>query len=223
MAANSPNVTKALSTNGSCTGLFLADITGVVGVNNNVDGYGISGGPTTDDVTTVKVELIYNNLNTSITYAFTLVNSVITAATLTIEAGTPANIFSQLTSTAWPFTTTLPFNLFGDYGVNIPSFDDDIYSVNYTISGTVPDTFEIEAVKDKEVTCIVQCCIDKKFVDIDWNCDCADDKSKNAQLGQSYINTIVAATRIGDLSAGLIALNKAKVLCGNNDGGCGCG
>jgi hypothetical protein len=222
MAVSQPNLTVSLARNSSCTALYLADLTGIVGEDDNVDGYG----PDTvlvNDVTTLVVVLTYNSIATTITYTFTIASGVITACTLKIASGTPANIFAELTSTTWPFTTTLPFNLFGDYGVSIPAFQDDIYSVAYTISGDHDaEAFEFTAVDTEPVTCAVQYCIDQKFVELDWACECAATKSKTALLGQAYINKTIAATTQGDLSTALASLAKAQEVCGITTGGCGC-
>lgn len=224
MSVSPLNLTIQLATNGACDALYLADISGTVGVDSNTDGYGISGGPAVNDVDTVTVVCTYNSAGTYITYVFTVVNGVITACTLAIQAGTPANIFAELTSTAWPFTTTVPFNLFGDYGVAIPDFIDEIYTVEYTIEGEVSaEAFDFDTLENKAVVCAVQCCIDKKFLGIDWGCECASEEIKKAMYGQALINNVLAAeANTGDLAAGILALNKVKSLCDSTEGGCGC-
>lgn len=222
MAVSSPNLTIDLYKNDSCTALLLADITGIVGVNGNVDGYG----PDTvlvNDVTGVIITLLYNSLQTPVTYTFTIANGVITACTLSISGGTPANIFAQLTSTVWPFAATLPFDLFGDYNVNTPTFQDDVYSATYVISGTHnAEAFEFTAVKNKAVTCNAQYCIDQKFTELDWDCECSTDASKEALLGQALINQVHASVVLGDLSTSLASLSKVQSLCNTTTGGCGC-
>ena len=224
MAVSPLNLTIALTTDSACTALYVADVTGVVGTDGNTDGYDISGGPSHDDVTTCTVVCTYNSAGTYITYEFTLVNHAITACTLAIQAGTPADIFSELTSTAWPFTTTTPFNLFGDYGVSIPEFIDEIYTVEYTIEGEVTlEAFTFDTLANKSVVCASQCCIDKKFLGIDWSCECASEEIKKAMYGQALINNVLAAEdQTGDLSAGIGALNKVKSVCDSTEGGCGC-
>lgn len=224
MAISQPNITVDLVKNTSCTAIALADVTGIYGVDGNVDGYGISNGPSINDVSSVTVILTYNSLSTFITFVFTIVNGVITACTLTIQNGTPVNIFAQLTSTVWPFTTETPFNFYGDYGVDIPPFTDEIFSVSYTVAGDIGmENFEFVAIKNKEITCSSQCCTDKKFTDMDWLCDCAGDKIRLAMYGQALINQVIGATKQGDLTTALSALAKVKTLCSETSGGCGCG
>ena len=152
-----------------------------------------------------------------------MASGVITDATLAIQTGTPTNIFAMLTSTVWPFATTDPFNLVADYGVSIASFTDDVYSVSYTIEGTVGvDAFSFNTVANASIVCQTQCCINKKFADVDWACDCSSDKMRQAMKGQALINQVGYATSIGDLSAAITALNQAKLICDTSQGGCGC-
>lgn len=217
-----PNLTVELSKNDACSALFLSDITGVYGVDGNVDGYGVSGGVTINDVTGVTIVLTYNSLPSTITYGFTVALGIITACTLTIGSGTPADIFDELTSTVWPFESTDPFNLFGDYGVSIPEFADEVFSVLYTITGVADGGFEYSADGRLPVVCASQYCVDQMFVELDWECECVADSSKRALLGQSYINQVVAATAIGDLTTAITALNKVKAMCNTSIGGCGC-
>lgn len=219
------NLTIQLTTSDACDALYLSDITGTVGVDDNVDGYGVSGGPAVNDVDTVTVLCTYNSAGTYITYVFTVANGVITACTLAIQTGTPADIFAELTSTAWPFTTTTPFNLFGDYGVTVPAFTDEIFTVEYTIEGDVSAVdFDFSTIENKAIVCNAQCCVDKKFLDIDWSCECSAADSKTAMYGQALINNVLAAeTSTGNLAVAISALDKLSILCGSTtSGGCGC-
>ncbi|MFA7287688.1 MAG: hypothetical protein WC055_02310 [Melioribacteraceae bacterium] len=224
MAVSPPDLTIELTKSAACDTLYLADVTGVVGVNNNTTGYGISGGPTVNNVTQVVVVLTYNSLNTYITYDFTILNGVITGCELSIEAGTPALITGNLTSTVWPFASTLPFNLFGDYGVVIPSFVDDIYTCTYTISGatSTPENFEFETEESLPVICAVQLCVNQKFAGLDWNCEFASEKAKQALLIQTYISQVAASMALDDLTSAKAALLNAQNLCDTAAGGCGC-
>ena len=222
MALLPPNLTIQLSKNDACTALYLADIPGTVGHNGNIDGYGSSGAVAINDVTGVTIVLTYNSLPATITYQFTVSNAVITACTLKIGSGTPVNIFSELTVSVWPFETTDPFDLFGDYGVSIPEFADEVFSALYTITGVADGGFSYSANDAIPVVCASQYCIDQKFATLDWKCECSSDKAKQALLGQSYINQVVAATAIGDLTTAITALNNVKAMCNASIGGCGC-
>jgi len=224
MAVSPPLLTIQLDTSSDCTTINLSDTTGIVGDMGNTTGYGGSNGVAVNDVTTVTIVVTYGSLATTITYVFTVASGVITACTLKIASGTPANILTELVSTAWPFTTSVPFSLFGDYGVVIPNFTDDVYTVSYQIEGTnvTPEVFDFTTQENKVVLCAAQLCINKKFADIDWACECSSDKSKQAMLGQSYINQITASVGLGDLTTALSALEKVNRLCDTANGGCGC-
>lgn len=220
MPVTQPNITINLSINTGCTGLSLTDNTGTYDPVTNTGGYGLPGGPAISDITGLSVVLTYNTLSNNITYTFILVSGVITDATLSIAGGTPVDIQTQLPSTVWPFI--LPFNLTGSYGVTIPTFADDVFSVAYTITGTVSATpFSFEAIRNQTVSCQTQCCIDKKWAALDLICDCNGDKMQRAFYGQALLNQAnTASTKFGDLANSIIALNQAKALCPTTDCGC---
>lgn len=225
MSVNPLNLTISLAKNSSCTSVLLQDDTGTVGVDGNTDGYGISGGPTVNNVDTLTIAATYNSMATTITYVFTISSGTVTACTLSIQGGTPADIFADLDpdNLTFPFTSDNPFDLFADYGVAIPEFIDDVYTVDYTIEGTASGgDFEFETSDELAVTCIAQLCVNQKFAALDWSCECASDKAKQAMAGQAYINQIVAATALGDLTSALNALERVNRLCDTASGGCNC-
>ncbi len=218
MAVTQPNVSIDLTINTGCGGVSLTDTTGVYNGTTNTGGYGLPNGPTVNNVTGVEIIFTYNSQSNDITYNFTVVSGVITAATLTIASGTPADILTALPSTAWPFT--IPFDLTGDYGVTIPTFADDIYSAEYTITGTSPDVFSFTAVRNISVECQTQCCIDKKWIAIDFNCNCDNNLLQTAFYGQALLNQADNAATYGDLDNAILALTKAKALCTTQECGC---
>jgi len=206
-----PNITISLSVNTGCSGISLTDITGNYAVTNT-GGYGLPSGPAINDVTTVTIDVMYNTLGGSLTYAFTVLNGVIQTATLAIAGGTPTSILGSLPSTAWPFVT--PFDLTGDYGITIPTFEDDIFSVTYTVAGTVGITaFSFQTISNLSVSCQTQCCLDKKWIDVDLDKDCSCD----AFYGQALLNQATYSAQYADLAKAVDSLNKAKALCD-----CGC-
>lgn len=218
MSVTQPNVSINLTINSGCSGLFVTDITGIYNSITNTGGYGLPGGPTVNDVTGLKIIFIYNSQSNSITYNFTLTSGIISAASLTIASGTPADILSQLPSITWPFITR--FDLTGDYGIIIPTFEDDIYSVQYTITGTSPDDFSFEAIRNITIDCQTQCCVDKKWIAIDFNCTCDSNALQLAFYGQALLNQSKNAAFYGDLDNAVLALTKAKALCTTQDCGC---
>jgi hypothetical protein len=222
MALSPPLLTIQLDTSSDCKTINLLDLTGVYSVDGNTTGYGLPNGPTVNDVTTVTIVVTYNSLATTLTYVFTISSGVITACTLSLNDATPVTITGNLTNTAWPFVEGDSFNLFDDYGVVIPTFIDDVYTVTYDIEGVTPELFEFTTQEDEVVVCASQLCVNQKFADIDWSCECSADKAKQALLGEAYINQVVSSVALGDLSAGLNALEKVTTLCGTASGGCGC-
>lgn len=225
MAVSPLNLTISLAKNSACTSILLTDVTGVVGTDGNTDGYDISGGPAHDDVDTLTIVVTYNSLPTTITYVFTLVNHAVTACTLAIGSGTPADIFAELdpSNLVFPFEAANPFSLFADYGVAIPDFIDDVYTVSYTIEGEVSaEAFDFTTEESLAVLCSSQLCVNQKFAALDWGCECASDKAKTAMLGQAYINQVGSSVALGDLTTALSALAKVRSLCASTDGGCGC-
>lgn len=222
MSLSPPVLTIQLDTTSDCTTINLADITGEYGVDGNTTGYGLPNGPAVNDVTTVTIVVTYNSFVSTLTYVFTIASGVITACTLSLNSATAVVITANLTNTAWPFTTGTPFNLFDNYGVEIPTFTDDIYTVSYEIEGTSPEVFDFTTQEDEVVVCASQLCINQKFADLDWCCECSSDKAKKAMLGQSYINQVVSSVALGDLTSAVNALRKVTALCGTASGGCGC-
>jgi len=224
MAVTPPNLTISLSVDSECSELNLTDDTGQYSALTNPLGYGLPGGPDYNDITGCEIVVTLNTLGTYLTYDFTIASRVITAATLAIGSGTPASILTELTSTAWPFITDInPFNVVGDYGVTIPEFTDEIFKVDYNITGEIagPESFDFTTTAYEPVICNSRCCIDKRFQAIDVNCACSDDKITEALYGETLIKQVEIASEQGDLTAALQALEQLRVLCGT-EGGCGC-
>lgn len=226
MAVSSPNLTISLTKNFTCTSVLLEDVTGEEGVDGNTDGYGVSGGPTHDDVTELVIVVTYNSLPTTITYTFTIAGHLISLCTLAIASGTPVDITAELPAENlnFPFIANNPFDLFADYGVSIPDFIDDVYTVSYQITGAItgPEAFDFTTESILPTLCSSQLCVNQKFADIDWGCECASEKAKTAMLGQAYINQVGSSVALGDLTTALSALAKLRTLCASTDGGCGC-
>lgn len=222
MAVTAPNLTITVTTNDSCDELILEDVTGAYNALTNALGYGLPGGPDEADVTGVEIVMSYATLGTTLTYDFTVAAGVITAATLAIGSGTPASILSSLPSTAWPFDSTNPFNLIGDYGITIPEFEDDVFTTTYTITGEIagPEPFDFETTVYTPVTCNSRCCVNKKWVAIDPNCGCSNEAYKTAMYGESLLMQVEIAAEEGSLDTALAALEQLRLLCDQEDCGC---
>ena len=76
-----------LSVETNCTQLIFNDTTGfkvtTCTCDENALGYGLTGGIALDDVTGAVLNVYYPGITTPIIFTFTIVNHVITAATLT--------------------------------------------------------------------------------------------------------------------------------------------
>ncbi len=214
MAVSQPNLTIALTENTGCSGISLADTT---------DDYGVGSNPSVNDVDTVTIDVEFGSLETTIEYIFTVSSGTITACTLSIAGDTPTSIFSSLPSTVWPFTTTTPFDLTADYGVTLPTFADDVFTVDYTIEGTSGgDDFSYTVTEGTTVLCNSRCCLDKLWIAIDPNCSCSNEAMSEAMLGESLYNKVVYSAQYNDITSALAALTSLQRLCNSNCGGCGC-
>jgi len=223
MAVTQPNLGITLSVLSGCTGLQLIDTTGTYNAITNPAGYGAPGGVAINNVTSVKITLTYASLSTTSAYVFTVNSGAITAATLSLGGATPVSIFSSLTSTVWPFSSTNPFNLTGSYGVILPTFADDVFSANYEIIGSNGGgSFDFITAYTLPVGCNLACCISKKYQALDPTCSCSNNKRQEVDYVNSlYLQFNYAATA-GNLSDALAALREAQRYCGANSGGCGC-
>lgn len=222
MAVSQPDLKIETTILSGCTGLQLVDNTGVYS-DSNYFGYGLPDGPTINDVTQLKITLKYNSIGTDAAYVFTINDGTITAATLSLGGVTPVNILSSLTSLIWPFTLTNPFNLTAStYGITMPNFADEVFQINYEILGTVdPDDFDFTSITYLPVGCNLRCCINKKWQEIDPNCDCSSDKIRQANYLEALYNQFYWACDAGNLTEALTALREGQSKCGVK-GGCGC-
>lgn len=205
-----PNLTIEIVKN-ECVGILLKDTTSDYGTGDVVSA---------GDVSEVKIDVTYNASATTVNYVFTLVNAAITAATIAINSGTTTSILSEITNTTWPFSGTNTFDLCADYGVVIPTFSDDVYTVEYTISGTYDgDDFEYSTTRSKLVACDKRCCLDTKWMNLDLSCACSADGMKQLVYGESLYYVAELASEEGSIAKAQNALNELEQLCDND---CGC-
>lgn len=222
MAVSQPNL-KIQTILSGCIGLQLVDNTGVYNATTNPFGYGLPTGPAINDITQLNITLTYNSLGTTAAYIFTIASGTITAATLSLGGVTAVNIFANLTSTVWPFTTSNPFDLTSvNYGVVMPQFNDEAFQINYEIIGFIdPDDFDFTSISYLPVGCNLRCCINKKWQEMDPNCDCSSDKMYEANYLESLYNKFYWACDAGNLTEALTALREGQAKCGLK-GGCRC-
>lgn len=224
MAASSLNLKINTSLIAPCDGLELIDTTGNFNAITNPFGYGFGGGSgvSINDVTQLEIKVTYNSLGVYVLYTFTISNGEVVGATLIYNGAPYVIIFDNLDDYTFPFTEANPFNLTKDYGVDIPKFDDDVFKIEYTISGENPDEeqFELTALYYLAVGCNAKCCISKKFVKADLNCSCNSKANTDLLYIESLYNQFIKATDAGSLAQGLNALRELQKLCGSTNCGC---
>lgn len=194
--------------NEACTTMTMWDTTADYG----------GGTVTTASIQSSTIVVRNKSTDTYFTYSFTISSNVITAATLSLDGGTATTITSELSSTAFPFITGVnEFDLWGDYGVTLPDFDDAVYQTEYTISRTSATAYSYTTSKMNVRNCDLCSCIADKFVNIDPNCECSDTSIQEVQRIQALAQSAIFAAEKGMTTKAVNALAKAIELCS-----CGC-
>jgi hypothetical protein len=219
MPLNRPTLKIALTINEACTTIELADTTGEYPAAAN--GYAAPNTIVHDDVTSLVVVVRNKTTGTYFTYTFGILLQVTQTTTLSLDGGTATDIHTEVGALAFPFITDVnEFDLFGDYGVTLPDFDDGVYQVEYTISGEStggggsPNTpFSYTTSKMTVRDCDLCECIADKFVEIDPNCNCTDKSIPFIQRIQALSQSAMFAAEKGMATKAVNALNKAIELC----------
>lgn len=203
-----PTLTIATEINEACDTMTLWDTTADYG----------GGTVTTASVESVVIVVRNKTTGTYFTYTFTVGTNVISAATLSLDGGTATNILAELASTAWPFIVDVnEFDLWADYGVTLPDFDDAVYQPEYTISRTTATAYSyttsVAVLKD----CDTCCCISGKFAALDPNCNCSSAALDLAIQADTWLKTARAAAAMGDVTKAVAALTKADETCNCSD------
>lgn len=202
----------------TCNALFFIDSTGAYSLINNLLGYGVSSGVATTDITGSVLTINFNSLNTSAVFTFTVSSGTITAATLSFAGAGPDDILASLVSTDFPFDSTNPFPIYwDDYGVTLPTLDDQIISCSYVITGTHDGTgFSYTALDALVIKCQTKACISKKFIDAGIDTECVD----KAYTADKYLKQAEFACDADLTDEAVVALNNAISTCNDN---CDCG
>lgn len=222
MALNRPSLSIENTVNDQCTSFTLADTTGQYNVTTNPEGYGLPGGPLSNDVT--GLEVVVKNLSTGtyFTYTFTILLGVVQTCTLSLNGGTPTDISTEVGAAAWPFVQDVSeFDLYADYGVTLPDFADAAFQVEYTISGSALDggvstPFSYTTSETFLVDCDTACCISKMYAALDPTCNCSESAQKLADEAYSWLQTARNASEYGDTDKSVAALKKASDMCNCN-------
>lgn len=202
-----------------CTKLTFSDTTGFkvteCTCDQNDNGYGLTGGIALNDVTSAVLNAYYPEMDTAYKFTFTIVNHVITAATLTDINGIVTNIYADLVSTVFPLTDfeiTLPA-----YGVTFPKLTDGIINWDYTIDGVSGATPFSYTTSDGTLSdCNINCCIEKSYLDLDTSCGCLNDKIKKIINSEIFLNAANYAISVGQESKTNEFVALANQFCESN-------
>ena len=217
------DLTGQLCVEDGCKTLKFSDVTGfLVTLCNdeyNLSGYGLTGGIDLDDVSQAVLNVYFPSISTPITFTFTIVDHVITNATLTDLEGVTTDITSLLESTVFPLTN---FDITLDYGVTLPELADGIVKWDYTITGLDADdeTFSYTTSDEALVSCNTNCCVEKSYLEMDTNCGCFDSKLKNIITSEVFLQGAKYAMNVGQDSKAQGMLDKATDICQSNCSDC---
>lgn len=188
----------------------------------NPGGWSRPGGATTSSVTSFSIVFSYTGLPVNVTYNFTVASNVITAATATLGSGTPVNILSELVSTTFPFTSANPFQLNGDYGLNLPELEDMVLSVEYEVQGTYAlQSFDYTTSYQVLYNFNTYCCISKRYVNLQLS-NINPNELSPVMIADGYMQTAIAANADGLTDQANDYIQRAKALCDALDCNCGC-
>ena len=202
-----------------CKKIVFNDTTGnLVSVCNDEQndlGYGLVGGIASASITKAILNVYYPSMTTPYIFTFTVANKVITAATLTDLNSVVTNILTKLVSTVFPlvdFDTTL-----AAYGVTLPALTDGRIEWDYTISGVhSSENFSYTTSDGQLADCIADCCIEKKYVDLDPTCGCIDDKIKSIIMSEILLWGARYSMNVGQDDKTDSFIEKANEICDSN-------
>lgn len=199
-----PTLTIDTEINEACTTMTMWDTTADYG----------GGTVTTAGIESSTIVVRNKTTGTYFTYTFTIGTNVISAATLSLDGGTGTDILAELSSTAFPFILNVnEFDLWADYGVTLPDFDDAVYQIEYTITRTTATAYSYTTSKMNVRDCDLCECIAGKLIDIDPSCDCSDKNIPFVQRIQALNQSAIFAAEKGMTTKAVNALNKAIELC----------
>jgi hypothetical protein len=217
MALERLDLSAQICVEDSCSKLLFNDTTGSIdaacAADVNILGYGLVGGIESTDVEGAVINVYYPLMTNPVKFTFVIASDVITNATITDLNNVVTNIFSLLTSTVFPF---VDFDISADYGVTVPEVTDGLYTWDYTITGTNPETFSYTTSGGFTSDCTTDCCIEKSYLEIDSDCGCFDDRIKTIIRSEVFLWGSRYAMNVGQDSKADELLNKAKENCESN-------
>lgn len=204
----------------TCANLYAIDDTGDYNALSNTTGYG-GPNPATTDVTDFSLVLTYNSLgNQEAEFVFEVTTGTITAATLAFAGEASTDILADLQSTSFPFTSLNPFNFGRDYGTTLPTLEDGVYTLEYTIEGNFAgDPFTYSATKTICLDCNTELCIKNIFL---YGAVESDEVDRAYKADKRLIRANYAA-EAGNFASATTILNQAAQICDETNSGCGCG
>ena len=202
-----------------CANLKFSDTTGFLVTScaddYNLNGYGLSGGIDVNDVTSSELNVYYPNMDVAYKFNFTIVNGLVTAATLTDINLIVVDIFPFLISKVFPFVD-FDLNLLA-YTVIYPSISDGIVKWDYSIIGqSGVENFGYTTSDEFLNDCNINCCITNSYTDVDLTCKCYKDKIKNIQLSEFFVKAAQYAMSTGNDGKTNGYLSMANELCKGN-------
>jgi len=205
-----------------CTEVIFNDTTGIkytpCTCDRNSQGYGLTGGIELNDVTSANLNIYFPGITTPIVFDFTILTSVIVAATLTDLNSNVTDILSLLESTEFPLTN---FNVTRDYGAILPEISDGLFTWDYTITGvTIIEGFYYTTSGEKLSGCKNDCCISNSYVDLDLSCGCLDDKLDKILKSEVFMQAAYYATDMRENTKAIAFLNLSKDICESNCKNC---
>lgn len=213
------DLTGEINITEGCTKLNFSDITGFKTTSctcdQNDNGYGLTGGIALNDVTEALLNVYYPEMTTPILFTFAISSAVITSCIVTDLNGDDTDITSFLESTVFPLTDFYINS--STYTVNFPELSDGVYKWDYTISGVSgadPFTYSTEDIVLSD--CTANCCIEKKYLELDTDCGCSDNKIDDIIKSEIFLNAARYAASVSQSTKASNFINKANEICDSN-------
>ena len=227
MALNAPDIKCTITPDATCTGMTFEDTTGQYDAVTNKYGWGLPGGPASNDAKSMTLTLVNESTGNTMVYTFAMAAGVITDCHLAINGGVSNDIFAEIPSTVFPITSANAFALFDDYGVDIPAMEDGVYRLYYNVAGQydngdgILQDWDYTVQNSITVDCSVCCCITKLFLSIDPNCGCNDKTWIKAMRAFAYMKAAQFTTEAGgNVERAVANLEMASNICSGTNCGC---
>lgn len=174
-----------------CNSLIFKETTGAYNAETNITGWGAPNEPTSDA----------------------------TAATLTIELGDGTSYTIDLFATGdFPTTdTTFEYEILPTqigYASDDDQIDDQIITFTYSVT---TDSTTYTQVVVQAFYCQVQCCVNTMFVELDFECDCAQNEIDTALKAFAMLQGLKQASGCGNTTNFNNILTQLNKLCANSD------